>query len=200
MTIKTKSKAQEHSLAELRKINMGVYAQHNKLDQILQEKKREVDTLREQLYVEVQNFREAHAAEVRRSIEWSVEMANKSLPWWKRSLANIRERANAFMVEVQDMVKVEVARIGSEVKAAQDAERAQAEKDQAALQAVRAGNVEAKPTKGESDNGLTTGVHSVEDDGYGRPAVVPNEALDLEPEEIVDDFGEVSVDKEATNA
>ena len=123
MTIKTKSKHHEHSLAELRKINIGVYEQHNKLNQIIDVRKQEVDKLREQLYVEVQNFREAHAAEVRRSIEWSVEMANKSLPWWKRSIANIRDRANAFMVQVQDMVKIEVERIQNEVAAAQAAEK-----------------------------------------------------------------------------
>src|SRR5688572_20058358 len=141
MTIKRKTSAgREHSLAELRQINNRTLENHNKLNQIIDLRQQELGKMRDQLYVEVQNFREAHQAEMRRSAEVAMELATKSLPWWKRSRANIFNRAQEVLTDVLTLTKQEATRVKLEVEAENAKEQAeqarlklQMEADQAAL-------------------------------------------------------------------
>jgi len=194
MTIKRKSSPQrEHSLAELRQINNRTMENHQKLNNIIDLRQQELGKMRDSLYVEVQNFREAHQAELRRSVEVAMDLATRSLPWWKRTVLAISNRTAELIPVITALVKKEAERVKAEVEeinakeqAEQLAAKKQLEKDQAALAAAVDVN---------KDAGQTPTVKPV-DDGYGGLAkdtgTAPPATDDYEVDDSLLDQSEVA--------
>lgn len=150
--------------AQLNNRNNTQNAQHEQrlkeFDVMRDTNQKELEIMRQKLYVEVEQFRMAHHGEIRRGIEVALDLAVRSLPWWKRGLKNVKARTAEYMTEVREMVSAEAARVNAEVEAEAERTRVrdekarlQAEHDKIMYNAIRAGDVAVDPV----------------DDGYGAP-------------------------------